>query len=124
MGRHALLTPDAILERVHAYVEQYGHLPSSTQLASVGLSLGMAQQAFGGMRGLRQAYRERYTPQDSPKAGWVTCLKCGERWYSPDRYLRHNHEACNREEREDGAWMTGEIAREDWWALFDEEDTL
>lgn len=123
MARPRRLTETEMLARVHTYVQIHHRLPATRDLPSLGLSYDIVRVAFGGIANLWEAYRGAYTQErETAQAGLVTCLKCGQRWYSPDKRLQHNHPTCNREAMPDGSWMTGSVVRDDWWALFDEDN--
>ena len=38
---------------------------------------------------------------------WVECLRCEQRWYSPDKAQRHICPRCTLTQDDDGEWMNG-----------------
>jgi hypothetical protein len=83
-------TPDTILAAVHTWVQaHHGRLPFQRDLGP-GNGLPpkhVVQTMFRTMHGLRRAYSARYGSRE----GLVTCPRCGQRWWSPDRYEQVKH---------------------------------
>ena len=86
---------EAILAAIHTWVEtHHGHFVTQAAFRpDHGMpSKGVVYGTIGPMVTVKLAYEQQY----GSRAGLVQCPRCGERWWSPDRYDELHHSYAQR----------------------------